>query len=598
VCLLFAVVVGRLAQLQAVGGNRYVALGESQRVRLVTLPGQRGSVFDRNGRDLALSIEQSTVVADPHLVGDSVVTAAKLAPLLGVDPAVLEPKLRTSSSFVYLARQVPDDVADKVKKPNLAGISLIQEPKRFNPSGDLARSVLGAVNVDDVGSAGLELQYDKLLTGDPGQLVVEQDPNGRTIPAGEHQLKPASRGEDLILTIDQALQYETEQALARQIDAMGAKGGIAVVSDPQTGELLAIANLEKPDDGGPVRVSGNNKALTTVFEPGSANKLITLSAALQEGTATPQTLLDVPDHLQVSDHLFTDHDPHPTKQWTPTDIMTTSSNIGTIMLAQQLGKDRLEDYMKRFGFGSRTGLGFPNESAGLLLPTDKWSGTSIGSIPIGQGIAVTAVQMLAAYNVIANEGVYVAPKLLKATVDGAGVEHATPAAERHRVVSATTAREVRDMMVEVVRMGTGKAAAIDGYDVAGKTGTARKPQPNGTYRDAAGNYHYVATFAGFVPAQDPKLSVIVVIDEPSASIFASGVSAPVFAQVASYGLRQFRVPPPAEALTLSVPAATTSERDVPATPVTTTTIPATGGSTTSTTAGKGSNPSTSTTVHH
>jgi len=560
--LLFAIVIARLAQLQIVGSDRYVALGESQRVRPVELPGRRGSMFDRNGRDLALSIDQRTVWVDPRLVTDAAGEAAKLAPVLNMDPVILLSKLAApGSAFEYLARQVPDEVADQVEALNLPGVAFLDEPTRFNPSGDLARSVLGAVNTDSVGSAGLELQYDDLLTGVPGQLVIERDPDGRTIPAGEHQLVPSEPGQDLVLTIDRAMQFEVEQALSRQVEAMGAHGGIAVVSDPRTGEIYAMATVEKPEDGGPVRPSGNNKALTTVFEPGSANKVITIAGALEEGVVSPGTVLTVPDNLQVSDHLFHDHDPHPPTDWTPVDIMATSSNIGTIMLAQELGPERLDSYMRRFGFGTLTALGFPNESAGLLLPLEDWSGTSLGSIPIGQGISVTAVQMLSAYNVIANGGIYVAPKLVKATVDSDGTTHDTDPSARHRVISERTARQVRDMMVQVVRAGTGKAAAIEGYDVAGKTGTARKPQATGGYQDGAGNYHYVTTFAGFVPADDPQLSVIVVIDEPSASIFASAVSAPVFAEVVSYGLRQFRIPPPASPLVLSVPVPTDTEED-------------------------------------
>ncbi len=279
-----------------------------------------------------------------------------------------------------------------------------------------------------------------------------------------------------------------------------------------------------------------------------------MAAALEEGVVAPGTLLSVPDRLQVSDHLFRDHDPHPTATWNPVDILATSSNIGTIMLGQELGKDRIDEYMRRFGFGERTALDFPGESPGLMLDVEDWSGTSIGSIPLGQGVAVTAMQMLEAYNVLANGGVYVEPRLVLGTVDGDGNRHDAPAAETHRVVSEETARAVSDMLVAAVDAGTGTQARIDGYAVAGKTGTARKPQPGGGYQDAAGNYHYVSTFAGFVPAQDPQLSIIVVMDEPSNGFFASQVSAPVFAELARFGLRQFRVPPPTVPFRSTVPA--------------------------------------------
>ena len=503
--LLFAVVAGRLAQLQLFEGDRYAALGESQRLRPVTLPAERGSVFDREGNDLALSVPQKTVWADPRLVTDPRGTATQLAPVLNMDEATLEHQLTTQGAFVYLKRQVDDTTAATVTGLKLPGVDLIDESKRFNPSGSLAQSLLGGVDIDNSGISGLEKQYNDMLTGTPGELVFERDPSGRTIATGQHRVTPAQPGDDLVLTIDQAMQFESERALSDQIVKMRAKGGIAIVSNPKTGEILAMASMDAGTNGsGPVS-STYNKALTNVFEPGSANKIITMAAALETGVATPQTQLEVPDSLDVSDFTFTDHDPHQPQLMTPTDILATSSNIGTIMLGQRVGAERIDSYLRKFGFGTPTDLGFPDESGGLLLPLKDWSGTSIGTIPIGQGVAITALQMLEAYNVIANGGVYVEPKLVQATIDKDGVRHDAPAANSHRVVSTKTANEVRDMMVAVVNAGTGKLAAIDGYTVGGKTGTARKPSPTGGYRDAAGNYHYVATFAGFTPAEDPSL---------------------------------------------------------------------------------------------
>jgi cell division protein FtsI (penicillin-binding protein 3) len=583
VVLLFAIVVGRMAQLQLFDRQRYTALGASQRVRPVVLPAERGSLFDRNGADLALSVPQHTVWADPRLVSDPQREADALAPVLSVDRDVLLRALTTpNKQFVYLARQVDDTTTQKVKDLKLDGVELLDESKRFNPSGDLARSVLGSVNIDNVGRAGLEQQYDGTMTGTPGQLVLEQDPNGRTIAEGEHHLTPAQPGDDLVLTVDTAMQFETERALSDQIVKMGAKGGMAIVSNPKTGEILAIANMDRPNGTGTPVASTNNRALTTVFEPGSASKVITMAAALEEGVVPPDATLTVPDHLKVADATFTDHDPHPTETMSLTDILANSSNIGTIMLGQKLGAERIDSYQRKFGFGQTTALNFPNESAGLMLPLKSWSGTSIGTIPIGQGVAVTATQMLDAFNVIANGGVYVDPKLVLATVGKDGTRHPTPPSSSHRVVSTQTAAEVRDMMEQVVISGTGTQAAIDGYTVAGKTGTARKPQPNGGYQDAAGNYHYVTTFAGFVPAEDPQLSAIVVLDEPTATIFASGASAPVFSRIASYALRRFHIPPPGITLAPTVPAPThpnpagaTQANDVTGTvpPTTSTTVP-------------------------
>jgi cell division protein FtsI (penicillin-binding protein 3) len=569
-CLLFGVVLVRLTQLQLLNGDPYVSLGQSQTgvQRPVVLSALRGSIFDRNGVELAMSVTQQTVWADPRLVSDPKGEAEVLAPVLGVDAPTLQSRLSQAAKFVYLARQVPDDVAAQVDALELDGVFLVDEPSRELPAGDLARGVVGSVDIDGVGIAGLELQFDDLLTGTNGEMVLERSPDGRTIATGRHQYHPATPGDDLVVSIDSRIQFEAERAVAEQVEAMGAKGGIAIVTRPDTGEILAMANVERPESGGPAVSTGNNRAITTVFEPGSANKVITMAATLEEGLGEPGTVLSVPDRLQVADHEFSDHDPHDTADWTLTDIMATSSNIGTIMLAQQLGAERLDEYLRRFGFGAGTGLGFPNESAGLLLPIDQWSGTSIGSIPLGQGIAVTALQMLGAYNVIANSGELVAPRLVLGRVDERGRRHETEPAERSRVVSERTADDVRDMLVAVVEQGTGRKAAIDGYHVAGKTGTARKPLPTGGYRDGAGNYHYVASFTGFVPAEDPKLSVIVVIDEPSATIYASGAAAPVFARIASYALRQLRIPPPAEQLPgvggeLTVDLAENSANEVP-----------------------------------
>ncbi|CAN5852930.1 penicillin-binding protein [soil metagenome] len=553
--VLFGVVAARLAELQTVNRDRYVTFGQTQRIASQTLPAGRGAIFDRNGHDLALSVPQKTVVANPRLVPDPVAAGRRLAPVLGVDAEVLTERLSEGGYFVYLSRAVSDDVAERVEALDLDGVEFIEEPRRFTPSGTLARSLLGGVNIDNIGYSGLEQQYDDVLVGDPGELIVERDINGRTIPAGEQQLEPPVRGDDLVLTIDRAMQYETERALAEQVDATGAEGGMAIVSRPETGEILAMANIDA-GEAGAARSGGNNAALTTVFEPGSVNKVITVAASLEEGLVTPGTELTVPDSLTLGGYPFSDHDAHPPTTWSVTDILTVSSNIGTIKLALELGPERIDEYLHAFGFGAPTTLDFPNESGGIMLPPEEWSGSSIGAIPLGQGISVTAMQMLSAYNVFANGGVYTAPRLVAATVDADGVEHpADPPASR-RVLSERTAGQVSAMLANVVASGTGEQAAIPGYTVAGKTGTARKPQPEGGYYDAAGNFHYVATFAGFVPAEDPELSIIVVLDDPSSSYYAGTVVAPVFAELARYALRRFEVPPAAERDDLDVPEST------------------------------------------
>jgi cell division protein FtsI (penicillin-binding protein 3) len=581
--LAFGVVSVRLVQVQVLDHAGYASFGASQRFQQVTLPADRGSIFDRNGNDLAVSLPQRTVYADPRLIEDPSATAAALAPILGLDgPATAEltADLAGEGAFTYVARRVGDDVAEAVEDAALPGLFFLEEPRRFTPAGDLARSVVGQVGVDNEGLSGLELKFDELLTGVPGELQVERDPEGRTIPAGEQRLEPAVRGDDLVLTIDRAMQYETERALAAQVEAKGAKGGTAIVSNPQTGEILALANLATDPETGEVGPIGGNAAVTNVYEPGSVNKVITVAAALEEGLVSPTTELVVPDRLAVGDHEFTDHDPHPTGPWSVTRILSESSNIGTIKLAHQLGKERLDEYLRRFGFGTKTALDMPFEASGILLPLDEYNATSLGSIPIGQGIAVTAMQMLAAYNVLANDGVYVPPKLVLETVDDAGVHHRTDAGEARRVVSEQTASQMRDMLVQVVAEGTGTRGGVTGYSVAGKTGTARKPDPvRGGYEDAAGRYHYVATFAGFVPAERPELSIIVVIDEPTGDIYGGSVAAPVFADLAQYGLRLFHIPPPlverppAPDTVAAAEAATAAPGKVRANAATTTSVP-------------------------
>jgi len=554
--VLFLALLVRVAVLQVADHDDLSAYGEHQRVDVLPVPAARGALLDRNGAELALSMAQQTVWADPELVSDPAAAAAVLAPLLWTTPAELEARLSQPGRFVYLARQLSDERADVVsaalEDSGVDGVFFQSEQARFTPDAELARGVLGRVGVDSVGLSGIESQYDEVLSGVAGEVRLERGADGETIPGGEHSVTEADQGDDLVLTLDRGLQHTAERALATQVETTGAQGGTAIVSDPRTGEILAMANIvratEGPDAGRAVP-SSNNSALTAVYEPGSVNKVVTMAAALEEGLVEPGTMLTVPDSIQVSDHLFTDHDPHETASWSVTDVLAQSSNVGTIMLAQELGADRLDQYLRDFGFGESTGMGFPNEVPGLMLDVDDWSGTSIGSIPLGQGISVTAMQMLTAYNAIANDGVLVEPQLVSATVESDGTEHAAPAPEERRVVSEQTATQVQSMLARAVSSGTGAEAAIPSYDVAGKTGTARKPQPEGGYEDAAGNYRYVSSFAGFVPAQDPSLSVIVVIDEPTSSIFGGDVAAPVFSQIAQESLRRLHIPPAAATVT-------------------------------------------------
>jgi len=545
----FGAVAYRVATIQVLRPDALVAFGEDQRTRATVVDAPRGSILDRNGAQLALSVPAATIEANPQLIEDPWSTAQALAPILGTDAMSLAETLAEDSSFEYLGRQLDREVGEQIEALELDGITVTPEPTRANPSGDLAHALLGSVGIDQDGLSGLEAQYEDVLAGEPGAVEVERDPQGNTIASGDNHYDAADQGEDVQLTIDREVQYEAERLLAEQVAATGARGGTVIVSRPGTGELLAVANIDAYDEEAgtfvdPVPAS-ENRAVTAVFEPGSVNKVITLSAALEEGVVTPDTSALVPDSLQVGDHVFSDSHPHETVEMTTREVITESSNVGTIQIAQQLSPETIDRYIRAFGFGAVTAVDFPAESPGILLPPEEWSSTSIGTIPIGQGVAVTPLQVLQAFNVIANGGRYVAPRLVAGTVGVDGELAPTPTVAPRRVVSETTARQMTEMMTNVVDEGTGEAAAVEGYPVAGKTGTARKPQPGGGYEDEAGNYRYVATFAGFVPANDPQLSIVVVIDEPAGDYYGGGVAAPVFSRLAASVLRAYRIPPPA-----------------------------------------------------
>ncbi len=538
----FAGVSVRLTHLQLLAPEAHAERGMAQRLRTVELPAQRGSLFDRNGFELAMSVPQQTVWADPRLVIDPAAAAAQLGPLLDMDEAsVIERLSDDASRFVYVARQIDGERAAAVEALDLDGINLRQEPRRFRPAGELAAGVLGEVDVDGAGVSGLERQYDERLAGEPGELLVERGADGGTIAGGEKRLRPAVRGDDLVLTLDRSLQYEVERSLSEQVVATDADGGMAVVMDPRTGEILAMASVEMRGPGETPRPTSDNGALVDVFEPGSVSKVVTFGAVVEEGVAEPEDVMAVPDSLRVGPKNFTDSSSHPTEPLSVAEVLSQSSNVGTIMLAREMGEERLAEYLERFGFGEPTGLEFPGETGGLVPPIEDWASTSIGSIAIGQGVAVNAVQMLGALNVVANHGVRAQPKLVRSVVDPNGEARPVDAGEGSRVVSEASAAKMTTMLEAAVSDGTGLNAMVEGYTVAGKTGTARKPSTEFRgYEPGA----YTSVFAGFVPAEDPQLSIIVILDEAH-PYYGGVVAAPVFAGIAEYGLRHLRVPPTA-----------------------------------------------------
>lgn len=529
----------RLVDVQTAGRSRYVQLGQNQLVRTVTVPAQRGSILDRHGNQLAVSYQGTTVWADPRVITDATGAAAKLAPIVGVDATTLQNRLSDhSKGFVYIARKLDAPAANAVRALHLPGIGFQSEPKRDYPADPLAGPVLGLVGTDNTGLSGVESADQATLGGHNGRLSVEQDPRGQALPNGTRQDRATVQGSDVVLTLDQSIQYEAEQALAAEINAQHAQGGMAIVADVRTGDVLAMASVDGGAGTFPARSASSasrNRPLTDVFEPGSTAKVVTISAALEAGIVTPATVLSVPSQITVDGTKYADVDSHPT-QMSVADILRQSSNVGTILIANQLGKDRFDAALQTFGFGTPTGIGFPAEASGILLPKSQYNATSLYSMPIGSGIAVTAMQLLDVYMTIANGGVARTPRLVRATVDAAGNRHDAAPSPVRSVVSPTTADEMRQMLVGVVAGGTGTKAQIPGYVVAGKTGTARKPPY------AHPPYSYVASFAGFAPAGAPQLAAVVVLDAPQGAIFGGEVAAPVFSTIMQYALTVERVP--------------------------------------------------------
>jgi cell division protein FtsI (penicillin-binding protein 3) len=533
----------RLILVQAVEAPAYVRLAAAQRQRTVTFPARRGSIFDRIGQPLAISVDVRTIYTDPALVRRPVRAARLLAPILHQRPALLEMRLRGTrpgSRFEYLARQVDPKVWEEIKALDIAGIYARDEAKRFYPNGSLASHLLGFTNLDGKGAAGLELQYDEMLRGRAGEMAVEQDPSGRALPQARFIYNRAEMGRSLYLTIDKEIQYFTELTLERAVHRYNARAATAIVMRPSNGEILALANVPDYDpnrywDARPKAM--RNRAVTDVYEPGSAYKIVTAAASLEEEAVTPQTSFYVPDSLAYADRVFHDSHYHAPERMSVTDIIEQSSNVGTIKMGLKLGGRDLISYVRRFGFGTPSGLDFPGEARGLVPPRRQWSGTTIATIPLGQGVAVTPLQMAAAYATVANDGVWVEPRLVYGFAGESGSVVAPPEGARQRVVSARTARRVTRMLVGVVGHGTGLLARVPGYQVAGKTGTAQKPLPRGGYGDS-----YVGSFGGFAPAGDPRVVVMTTVDDPD-PIWGGETAAPTFKSIIEFSLRELGVSP-------------------------------------------------------
>jgi cell division protein FtsI (penicillin-binding protein 3) len=541
--LVFGVITYRLVDLQVLSSDRLGRMALAQRLDRIPIAAERGSIFDRNGTDLAMSVRMQTVWANPQVVSDPHGYAQQLAPIVHGDAAQIAQRLsRRDKQFVYVARAVDDATAEAVRRLKLPGVDFVPESRRQYPSGSVAAAVLGKVGLDDKGLAGIEYAYDRVLTGRPGEIVLERDRDGRPIPRTVRRDVPARRGTDVVLTLDQFLQYQAERALEQQVAAIQAQGGTAIVVDTRTGDILAMANVVRDADGN-VGVPGpteRNRALVDTYEPGSTNKVVTYSAALEAGVVSPGTQFDVPDWIKVADATFKDSEAHPTERWTTRQCLAHSSNVCTIQIARLVGTERLARALDAFGYGTKPGTGFPGESAGIVRKPPQWYGTGLASTAIGYGMSVTPMQVLDAYTTIANGGVTRPPRLVAGTIGAGGERRDAPLREGRRVVSTATAAQMTSMLESVVTEGTGTCAAIAGYTVAGKSGTARKVV-GGTYS----NRHFYASFVGFAPAEAPRIAAIVVIDDPDyAHRYGGLAAAPVFAEVLQAALRLERVPPP------------------------------------------------------
>ncbi|GHB31220.1 cell division protein [Streptomyces viridiviolaceus] len=574
--LVLAAFVVRLLQVQAVDAGTYTAKAEQNRYVVHALPAERGGITDRNGVALATTVDAYDITADPTMftreqldVGDGPEQAAALlAPILGENQEALAGKLRPENKelrYVRLARaktpqvwnQIKDLKAALTKKAEtdkstvnvLAGVFADPSSKRVYPNGDLAAAILGWVNSEGEGSGGLERKLDKTLAGEDGKIRYAQS-GGRQVPTAGSTETPAVPGSDVELTIDRDIQWAAQHAISEQVKKSKADGGYVIVQDTATGEILAMANSPSFDPGDLAHADPQalgNAALQDAFEPGSTAKVLSMAAVLEENAATPMTHITVPNRLKRGDRLFKDDIDHPTWYLTLNGVLAKSSNIGTIMATGELGRTQQEanrvlySYLRKFGLGDYSGLGFPGETKGILAPPDQWSTSQQYTIPFGQGVSVNALQAASVYSTIANGGVRVEPTLVRGTKDAEGRFTPAPEPKKTRVISEKTAKTLSEMLESVVddEEGTGTKARIPGYRVAGKTGTANRVDP------ATGKYHgYTSSFAGFAPADKPRVTVYCAIQNATqGSYFGGQICGPIHKEVMEFALKTLQVPP-------------------------------------------------------
>ena len=501
----------------------------SQQIEDIADPARRGTIVDRNGVELAVSEDSVTVFAHPFLIKDPVRTAAQLAPLVGRKEDELLRELSGEKTFVYLRRKMDASLGDRIEKLEIEGIGTVTEPKRVYPQGYLASQVLGVVGVDNVGLAGLEYSQDEALRGEDGERRLVKDALGE--PVSLIETKRSEPGEDLALTLDARIQERTEAVLSEVGETYTPQGATAVVMDPRTGEILALANWPRVDandlDGAP-DFAKQNRAVQANYEPGSTFKAFTVAGALSERLVEPNTTIAVPPEITVADRTVGEAHDGGGGTKTVSQILAESSNVGSVMIGLKLGAKRFDKWVRRFGFGQQTGADLPGEQMGIVLRPENYSGSSMGNMPIGQGIAVTPMQMASAYTAIANHGVMRRPYIVEGN-----------APPPRRVLSGRVADQVSHMLEGVLAAGgTAEEASVEGYTLAGKTGTAEKAIEGGYSKT-----DFIASFIGYAPAKNPRLLVAVMVDTPRGDIYGGTVAAPAFERIVEFALPYLKIPP-------------------------------------------------------
>jgi cell division protein FtsI (penicillin-binding protein 3) len=535
---LIAIASLRVVWLGAIQGSSLKSAATSQQVSKVVVPAPRGTITDRNGVDLAVSEPAADIAANPHLIKRPQDLARKLAPLIGTSYAnVLNKLTKENTGFVYLKRQLPASKAARIEKLAADGITSIPSSVRVYPQGWLASQMLGNVGIDGKGLAGIEYGQDDVLRGHDGERRLVNDALGQPIKLRD--LKTAKPGADVRLTLDAAIQDKVEKVLADVGKTYSPKGATALVMNPQTSEILALGNWPRVDANniiGSPSYARENRAVGFAYEPGSTFKAITIGGALQDHVITPQSRFNIGESIQVADRTIHNANAGESGNLTAADILRVSSNVGAITIGLKMGKDRFDKWVRRFGFGTPTGVNLPGEEAGIVPRPDQYSGSTMGNAPIGQGLAVTPLQIASAYTTIADGGIMRTPRMVR-SINGKPV----PAKPGHRVISERTSAELRKMLEGVFAQGgTASEVSIPGYKLAGKTGTANKPDPlTGGYSTTK----YVASFVGFAPANHPKLLVAVMVDEPKGAIYGGTVAAPAFQKIAQFALPYLRIAP-------------------------------------------------------